>query len=63
MNDDPGLVVPVFFIIGVVILISYGLGFSTGETSGRYKGIVYCMEQPKNCAIEYTYMKLKEKSK
>ena len=63
MNDDYYWVPLAFFTLLAVSIINYGLGFSTGETTGRNKGISYCMEQPKNCAIEYTYLKLKEKSK
>lgn len=63
MNDDYSWVPLAFFTLLAVSIGIYGFGNINGETSGRDKGIAYCMEQPKNCAIEYTYMKLKEKSK
>lgn len=63
MDDDYYWIAPVVIIITGCAIFLYGMGNVNGETSGRNKGIAYCMEHPENCAIEYTYMKLKEKSK
>lgn len=32
-------------------------------TQGRNEGIVFCSEKPKECAVEYSYIKLKEAQK
>lgn len=32
-------------------------------TQGRNEGIIFCTEKPKECAVEYQYIKLKEKQK
>jgi hypothetical protein len=48
------------FVTGIVCI---NIGFDAGEISGRKKGIIYCMEQPEKCKIEYQYLKLTEKTK
>tara|TARA_R110000868_G_scaffold209659_1_gene459514 strand:- start:269 stop:475 length:207 start_codon:yes stop_codon:yes gene_type:complete len=32
-------------------------------TGGRNEGIIFCSEKPKECAVEYSYLKLKEAQK
>ena len=43
------------------------MGSETSETGniiqGRNRGIIFCSEKPKECAVEYTYLKLKETQK
>ena len=43
------------------------MGSETSETGnitqGRNQGIVFCSEKPKECAVEYQYIKLKETQK
>ena len=61
-----------FGIIFIVICVSlFGLGWvisseisETGNiTQGRNQGIIFCTEKPKECAVEYSYLKLKETQK
>ena len=40
--------------------IFFIMGFMTGETSGGKQKVVYCVEQPEKCKIEYQYFKLVE---
>ena len=51
----------IFFVAGTVV------GSETSETGnitqGRNQGIVFCSEKPKECAVEYQYIKLKEAQK
>ena len=43
------------------------MGSETSETGnitqGRNQGIIFCSEKPKECAVEYSYIKLKEAQK
>jgi hypothetical protein len=43
------------------------MGSETSETGnitqGRNQGIIFCSEKPKECAVEYSYLKLKETQK
>ena len=45
--------------------MAIGLGISENYniTEGRTQGIVFCSEKPKECAVEYQYIKLKEAQK
>ncbi len=64
---EPSVVVP--FILGVptlatlIFFLGYNIGEHNGMGVGKDTGIVYCMEQPKNCKIAYDYLKLQEKQK
>jgi hypothetical protein len=44
-----------------------GLGSVVSEkgniTQGRNEGIIFCSEKPKECAVEYSYLKLVEAQK
>ena len=43
------------------------MGSGTSETGnitqGRNEGIIFCSEKPKECAVEYSYIKLKSNQK
>ena len=43
------------------------MGSETSETGniiqGRNDGIIFCTEKPKECAVEYSYLKLVEAQK
>ena len=64
-DDDPmGIVFAGFIVVfagGMVV----GSGIMKPEyiTEGRTQGIVLCTEKPKECAVEYQYIKLKETQK
>jgi len=50
-------------IIAILILIlslpaTYLLGGDIGLTQGRNEAIIYCIEKPKECKIQYDYLKL-----
>jgi hypothetical protein len=55
------------FMAGFIVLVVSGLLMSIGAgisekgniERGRNAGIIYCTEQPKQCATEYNYLKLK----
>jgi hypothetical protein len=57
------------FMTCFIVLVVSGMLISIGATlpekgnieRGRNAGIIYCTEQPKQCATEYNYLKLKEK--
>ena len=61
----------VAFIIYIVVIALLGVGMlvvpeisETGNiTQGRNEGIIFCSEKPKECAIEYQYIKLVEAQK
>ena len=55
-NDD--WVAPAFAIFVCASIGFYAFGYNTGERYGRNQGIIYCMEKPDKCKIEYQYMKL-----
>jgi hypothetical protein len=68
-DDDP--TVPIGVIIAVVFMGIFVLGGVAGSelsengniTKGRNQGIVLCTEKPKECVVEYQYIKLKETQK
>ena len=66
IRDEP----PIGIIFTVICVSLFGLGWvisseilETGITQGRNEGIIFCSEKPKECAVEYTYLKLKETQK
>jgi hypothetical protein len=68
MNDDNAVLsgiicIAVLATSAVVFLIGVRFGFDDGVVDGKNQGIVFCMEQPKNCKISYDYLKLQEKQK
>ena len=56
-------------LIVAIALFTSGMGLGsvvseTGNiTGGRNDGIVFCSEKPKECAVEYSYIKIKEARK
>jgi hypothetical protein len=65
MNDDNAVLsgiicIAVLATSAVVFLIGVRFGFDDGVVDGKNQGIVFCMEQPKNCKISYEYLKLQE---
>jgi hypothetical protein len=64
---EPGIIIPFIFGIPTIATVIFFLGFNigghNGMSVGKDSGIVYCMEQPKNCKISYDYLKLQEKQK
>jgi hypothetical protein len=65
MNDNDVWIISILLVVIVVItwIVCINIGFDAGEISGRKKGIIYCIEQPEKCKIEYQYLKLTEKTK
>ena len=51
----------IFFVAGTVV--GSVLSEPGNITQGRNQGIVFCSEKPKECAVEYQYIKLKETQK
>ena len=52
-----------FVAIFVGMTISLGISENYNITEGRTQGIVLCTEKPKECVVEYQYIKLKEAQK
>ena len=68
MNDDNAVLsgitcIAVLARSAVVFLTGVRFGFDDGVVDGKNQGIVFCMEQPKNCKISYEYLKLQENQK
>jgi hypothetical protein len=68
MNDDNAVLsgitcIAVLASSAVVFLTCVRFGFDDGVVDGKNQGIVFCMEQPKNCKISYEYLKLQENQK
>jgi hypothetical protein len=65
-NDDGWWIAPAvfaFFAYAACFAGAYTIGFNIGEDTGRGASIIYCMEQPAKCKVEYQYLKLTEKTK
>ena len=67
-NDET----PIGVIIFIVAIALFGVGMvmmgsvvseKGNITQGRNEGIIFCSEKPKECAVEYSYIKLKEAQK
>ena len=62
-----GVGVIIFGVATVIFAAGMGIGSAISETGnitgGRNQGIVFCTEKPKECAVEYSYIKLKEAQK
>ena len=62
---EPGIIIPFIFgistIASLMLFVGFNIGNYNGMSVGKDAGIVYCMEQPKNCKISYDYLKLAEK--
>ena len=67
-NDET----PIGVIIFIVAIALFGVGMvmmgsvvseKGNITKGRNQGIIFCSEKPKECAVEYSYLKLVEAQK
>jgi hypothetical protein len=67
ISDEP----PIGVIVIVICVTLFGVGWASGLQTmrdgilieGRNQGIIFCTEKPKECAVEYTYLKLKSNQK
>ncbi len=65
-DDDPIGFGILFFAICIFLFggaVGSGIMKPTYITEGRNQGIIFCSEKPKECAVEYSYIKLKETQK
>ena len=53
----------VIFGFIAIALFTSGMGLGSVVSEGRNEGIIFCSEKPKECAVEYQYIKLKEAQK
>ncbi len=64
---EPSVVIPLMLglptFASLIFFLGYNIGEDSGMNVGKDAGIVYCMEQPKNCKIAYDYLKLQEKQR
>ena len=68
MIDDNAPIGIIALIVAFAIFAGGAImGSETSETGniiqGRNEGIIFCSEKPKECAVEYSYLKLKEVQK
>ena len=56
MDNDFVNFVSVVLLAGSLFIV----GFTTGQTSGGNQKVIYCIEKPEQCKIEYQYFKLGE---
>lgn len=65
MNNSGSSVAFVLLIfIGLPLALVTGIiGASTEDSREKDRTILYCINSPEQCKIEYTYLKLKEKQK
>jgi hypothetical protein len=66
MNNQPPIgviIILVSALFGTGVLMGSRIGDSENYEAGRNQGIIFCTEKPKDCKIEYTYLKLKENQK
>ena len=67
MNDSNDGAAVVIVILGIIFMF-LGIGYGMGSTfskydyipQGRNEGIIFCIENKKQCRTEYDYLKLKE---
>jgi hypothetical protein len=62
MNNDYW-VFPIFMMATCFGIIVFAFSYSNGKTDGKNEGIVYCIEKPQECKIQYDYLKLQENQK
>jgi hypothetical protein len=65
-DDDPIRVGIFLFAIGILMfgcVVGSGIMIPNYITEGRNQGIVFCSEKPKECVVEYQYIKLKGEQK
>ena len=66
-NDETPITVIIIILAIALFGVAMGMGSVLSEpdhlTGGRNQGIIFCTEKPKECAVEYSYLKLKEAQK
>ena len=69
-NDNNNTLLTIFILFpfvclffAVVIIVGKIISQTDNTIKGRTQGIVLCTEKPKECAVEYQYIKLKEAQK
>jgi hypothetical protein len=64
---EPSVAIPLILglptFASLIFFLGFNIGGYNGMSVGKDAGIVYCMEQPKNCKISYDYLKLVENQK
>jgi len=60
-DNDKGTLI--LFLILVPALLIFLMGSSLGYDNGKNTTIRYCIENPKECKIQYDYLKLQENQK
>jgi hypothetical protein len=59
MSDGNGGVV----ILSIALILFMPVIHFLGEGKGKNQGIVFCMEKPQVCKIQYDYLKLQKNQK
>ena len=65
-NDNAPIGIIAFIVTFAIFAGGAIMGSETSEagiTQGRNEGIIFCTEKPKECAVEYSYIKLKSNQK
>jgi hypothetical protein len=57
-DDDDGKSTFIFFLILVPTIFIFLLGSVLGYDNGKNTTTKYCIESPKECKIQYDYLKL-----
>lgn len=58
MYDDDGKSTFILFLILVPTILVFLMGSSLGYDNGKNTTTKYCIESPKECKIQYDYLKL-----
>jgi hypothetical protein len=62
-DNDNDKSIFILFLILVPALLIFVAGSLLGYDNGKNTTIKYCIEQPKECKIQYDYLKLQENQK
>jgi hypothetical protein len=63
-NSGSSVAFVLLIFIGLPLALVTGIiGASTEDSREKDRTILYCINSPEQCKIEYTYLKLKEKQK
>ena len=61
---NPSVFIPLILglptFASLIFFLGLNIGGYNGMSVGRTQGIVYCMEHPEKCNVEYQYIKLKQ---
>jgi hypothetical protein len=64
---EPSVAIPLILglptLASLIFFLGFNIGGYNGMSVGKDAGIVYCVEKPKECKIQYDYLKLKENQK